>query len=766
MNFTTHRGAQAVTVFALVVGLLTLLPISTSAQEEAAAEPEEERIGMLEEIIVTAQKREQNIQDIGISVTAFTGEQLREFGVTESIDLIVVTPGLQGPQSGGNYTQSYSIRGLSQSDFGLSHEAPVAMHVDEVYVSSQGMGRFSLFDVERAEVLRGPQGTLFGRNATGGVVHFISRKPTREREGYGDITGGSYGQVKFEGAISGPLTKTLSARASISVDDHDHYVVNRIGPDAADSDRKAGRFQVLFEPNDDIELLVNAHGGWNRNDMNGWYDHTAAKPTDIGGGGVPIGPTEDFFGTCPGCDALGHREPNDDVFDIASDANGFHDDDFWGVTSKLTWDVSDLTVTWISDYSDYTTDYSEESDMQAGEFFHFFGLGDVEQFSQELRINGETEKLNWVVGFYYLDIEGVYQQGGLITDLGFGVGSQDTDYSLNTQSWSLFTQGEYALTEEFTLIAGVRYINEDKDTRYVSAFRDQRFGIPIGFGSTPILYAFQGDDSADLYTVRAELDWRPADDLLLYFSFNRGIKAGSFNGPLDPSGSPVFIDPVTFDPAPTADAAMSYDEEVLWAYEVGFKSTLFDGRARFNVAGFYYDYNDFQAFNLVGLTSFIQNADAELYGVDVEFFASPFEGLDVAFGMAYLHQEVFDVPLGGIFVDRDIPWAPDWNVTGMARYEWPVGWGRMAIQGNFGYVSDYFLGLNNSAVLKEEGYVLANARLSYTTGDGRYEAAVFVKNLANVEYRSVAFDLAGVFGSVENLYAPPRWVGGTVSYRF
>lgn len=761
MNRIIHRGEQAVYIITVVVGLLLLLPINISAQEE-----EEARGRMLEEVIVTAQKREQSIQDVGISIIAFTGEQLRAFGATESVDIINLTAGLQGPNSGGNFTQSYSIRGLSQADFGQSHEAPVALHVDEVYVASQGMGRFLAFDIERVEVLRGPQGTLFGRNATGGVVHFISRKPTRELEGYADFTYGSYDQIKAEGAISGPLTKNLAARLSFTADIHDPYVNNRIGPDAADSDKKAGRFQLLFNPNDDFEALLNVHGAVKRNAMDGWYDHSSAKPTDIGGGGVPLPPTEDFFGTCPGCDALGFIEPGNDVFDIASDANGFHDDDIWGVTGKLTWNFGNFTLTSITDYSDFKTDYVEESDMQPGEFFHFFGLGDVEQFSEELRINGETERMRWVAGFYYLDIDGEYQQGGFLTDLGFGVGTQDTDYTLNTQSWSLFTQAEYDLSDQFTIIAGVRYINEDKDTDYISAFRDVRFGTPIGFGSTPILYAFQGESSADLYTVRAELDWRPSDDLLLYFSFNRGIKAGSFNGPLDPSGSPIFIDPVTFDPAPTADAAMEYDEEVLYAYEIGFKSTLFDGRARLNVAAFYYDYQDYQAFNLVGLTSFIQNADAELFGVDAELFASPFEGLDVSFGASYLDQEVFDVPLGGIFVDREIPWAPKWNVTGMARYEWPMAGGRMAVQGNFNYNSDYFLGLNNSAVLKEEAYVVANARLSYATLDDRWEAAVFVKNLSDTEYRGVAFDLAGVFGSVENLYAPPRWVGGTIRYQW
>ena len=737
---------------------------------------------VLEEVVVTAQKREQNIQDVGISITAFTGDQLKQMGVANSRDVAAITPGVENARTNGGYTSSFSIRGLTQADFGLSQEAPVALYVDEVYQSTQGMGDFLLFDVDRVEVLRGPQGTLFGRNATGGLVHFVTRKPSQQTEVYGELTFGSYNQVRFEGAAGGGLSETLSARASVSVNFHDDIVENRVGPDAYDADEQAGRIMFSFEPNDDLSILVNVHGGQMDND-NGWYDILPAKPTGFQGTGVPIAPDEDFFGTCAGCDAFGFREPDDDPYTVSHDVDIYHKSETYGVTGKVTWNLGNrMIVTSITDYTDWNNEYTEDSDGSdiqifdefgnGGEIFHFFGENEVDQFSQELRLSGETERTRWVTGFYYLKIDGDYEQGGtfpgFFAAIGFGgVNAQQTEYTLETESWSVFGQLEYDLSENFTVIGGLRYIDESKEQDYISDFKTGRDGFIIPFGLTsPNLITFNGSQEEGLWSAKAELDWNVSEDILAFVSFNRGIKAGGFNAPLDPSGAVEFIDPFTFDPAPDADTAFRYDEEILNAYEIGIKSTLMNGLARFNLSGFYYDYNDYQAFNLVGLTSFLQNTDAEIKGFEAELFASPVKGLDIVLGASFLDQEAKDVRLGTAVVDRDIPNSPEWSVVGMARYEWPAFGGMMALQGDFNYRSSQNFSLSNAEVTENEGYALGNARLSYRTSDERWGLAVFVKNISDKAYNLTIFDLAGFNGTYENVRGLPRWVGGTISYSY
>ena len=730
----------------VILALNSLLPLTVQAQS-------------IEEIIVTAQKREQNIQDVGISISAFSGEQLTQLGITNSTDLVAVTPGLQNVQSNSGVTSSFSIRGLSQSDFGASQEAPVALYVDEVYYSSQIATVFLLYDVERAEVLRGPQGTLFGRNATGGLVHFISRKPTQEFEGYGDLTFGSHDQVQFQGAAGTGLSDTLSARVSVSIHKHGNLVENLTGEENLwDADERAGRVQLLFEPNDDVNLLLKVHGGKRENTGKPW-DHVAARPTGFAGNGEYAPGMPDF---------LGFMEPDDDPYTVSlDDGTTFNEMESYGATGTLTWNFGNTVLTSITDYHETEIFFGEDSDMQPGEFYNYHQNSISESFSQEVRLSGQMDRLRWVAGVYYLDIDGDYLQRGLLADLGFGVDVQDTVYTVFTESWSVFGQLEFDLSDQFTFIGGVRYIDEEKKQDYFSAFYDRVGGNKVGFASNPDLLTFNGKYTDDLYSIKAELDWKPNEDLLIFLSYNRGAKGGGLNAPLDPSGAAEFIDPLTFEPAPTADETFVYDDEVLHSFEAGFKSTLAGGMARLNASAFYYDYNDFQAFNLVGLTSYIQNRDAEIYGVDAELFASPAPGLEIILGVSYLDQEVRNVSLGGFSVDRKIPYAPEWNVTGLARYEWPAfNGGTAAIQGDFSYVDDHFLGLNNAEVVHEDSYVLGNTRVSYTTADERWELAFFIKNIGDKKYRTVAFDLGGFFGSVEQQYGYPRWYGGTISFRW
>lgn len=745
------------------VGLLALgLAAAPAAAQDSATEATAEADGssLTDEIIVTATRDRLSIQDVGVSVSAFTGDQLKTVGISDSTQLVQITPGLQNPQSNSGATASYSIRGVTQTDFGFSQEAPVALYVDDVYQANQTGAQFQLFDIERVEVLRGPQGTLFGRNATGGLVHFVTKRPSRNAGGYIEAGYGSYDRFKIEGAVNVPLSEKVAVRASAIGDFHDDIATNRTGRDLWNRKEYGGRVQLLLEPNDDVSFLVNFRGGKRRNTGTP-YDHRVATPTGVGGTGE--------FDLTPGAtDLFGFAEPDDDPFTVSIDDVSTSRATTWGATGTLEWSFGDVTLHSITDYSEIKIFFREDSDVQPREYYHFQGAGKQSQFSQELRLSGRSAALRWTLGAYYLRLRGDFDQRGLISDLGYGVDEQVALYAVDTDSYSLFGQLEYDVSDTVTLTGGLRWIHDKKSQVYENYFAIDGLPdkIPFGAGGSPNLIDFVGKDGQSIYAARAQINFKPNDDLLIYASFNRGVKGFGYNAPLDPSGSALFIDPVTFDPAPTANDAFKFKDETLNAFEVGVKTTFADGKGRFNLAAFYYDYNNYQALNLAGITQIITNNDARMYGLDAELFVSPWRGMDVVLGAALLDTKVQDVNVGGLILDREVAYAPSVHLTGLVRQEWTLAGGTFAAQANASYTGKHWLGLSNAAVLDEDGYLIANARLSYTLPSDKVTFAVFANNLGNKKYRTLSFDLASFFGLVENQFGRPREFGASVSLRF
>lgn len=763
MGKMARNSCISMLLSASLIATATAATAQDASQVDARAGDDQQEArssgGFSGEILVTATRRTSSVQDVGVSVSAYSGEQLRSAGITTSQEIVQITPGLQNPQSNSGFSSSYAIRGVTQSDFGSSQEAPVALYLDDVYQANQGGAAFQLFDTERVEVLRGPQGTLFGRNATGGLVHFITRKPDSFAGGYLDATYGRFDRFRLEGAVNAPLSDKVAVRVSAVYDVHDTFVENRTGPDVWDRDELGGRIQFAFDLGDNADLILS--GRFGRRDATGVpYDHAVATPTGIGGTGV--------FDTTPGAtDFLGFTEPDDDPFTVAIDPVSRNEAKTWGATATLTWDFGNVTLTSITDVTDLAVEFTEDSDMQPGEFFHFDARTDNQQLSQELRLAGDMEGSRWTVGAYYLNIDGDFRQDGLITDLGFGVDFQRALYSLDTESYSLFAQSEFDLTERLTFTGGVRWVRDEKEQIYENFFGIDGFPdkIPFGASGSPNLIAFQGADGQSLWSVRAQFDYDVNDDVLLYASYNRGVKGFGFNAPLDPSGSDLFIDPLTFDPAVNADANFRFDDETLHAFELGVKANL--GGVRFSVAAFYYDYNNYQALNLEGITQIITNNDARMYGLDAELFASPWEGADIMLGASWLDNKVEDVNVGGIILDREVAYAPEWDLTGLVRQEFEIeGAGTVALQANGSYVSNQWLGLSNAEVLREDGYFLGNARASFTFEGSGITLAAFVNNFTDTRYRTLAFDLAGFFGSVENQFGRPREWGVMAQVQF
>ena len=708
---------------------------------------------VIEEIVVTAQKREQNAQDVGIAISALTGEQMRQLGYGSAQQVTAMAPGVQTVQPNGEANYAIAMRGVASSDFTTNVESPVAVYLDEVYISQMSGTGFMLFDMERVEMLRGPQGTLYGRNATGGLAHFVTVKPSQEASGYGQFTVGRYDQIKFEGAVGGPLSDTVSARLSLSTHNNDGYVKNRLlDKRLNNADDSAVRGQLLFEPTDSFSLLFNARRSEQDIDT-GFFEHVTAN-------------VEGMFTPNEVNEVLGYIDNDGDVYEGDYDRDGHNKLETEGYTATLKWDAEHFTLTSITDYSTVERDYIEDSDASPAPFFNFFLSTDAEQFSQEVRVNGQTDEMDWVAGVYYLDIS-VKDANGAETEPFItyvfeiptpAVSGLDNPYETNTESWSIFGQVERRLSDRLTGIVGARWIRDEKDHEYAVNVVDFIPGTVQRNGNPNIIAPFAyyyGERKDDEFAVRLAANYDVNDDLMLYASWNRGVKGGGYNSPVFPLSPPLDYN----------DATMSYDPEQLDAFEVGFKSRQMDGLMIFNGAFYYYDYKDYQAFQIVGIDTITTNANADSFGGELELQITPAAGVDIILGAAYNDIEV---DLGGGAPKTTSVQSPKWNLNGLVRYEWPVLGGAMAAQFDFLHRSKHYFSLTGAPTVEEDGYTLMNASLMYTSAEGRWSLNAFVQNLGDEEHLVQTFDLSGpgVFGMVEQYYNRPRWWGISAAVYF
>ncbi len=708
---------------------------------------------VLEETVVTAQKREQSIQDVGIAITAYTGDQLEQLGWTNAQQVTAMAPGVTTVQPNGEANYSVAIRGVANSDFTTNVESPVALYVDEIYISQMSGAGFQLYDMERVEILRGPQGTLFGRNATGGLVHYITRKPTQELDGYIKGTVGRHDQYKAEGAISGG-NDWVSGRLSGIYNEADGYISNRLDPGTRlnNANDKSWRGQLLFTPNENIDLLLNYRHG-EQNIDTGFFENVSSV--------IPGELTPPVFNP-----VLGYLDNDGDVYAGDYDDPGYNELETNGYSATLTWTFDNFTLTSITDYSTVKRKYIEDSDASPAPVFNFFLNTDAEQTSQEIRLSGDTDNFNWVTGVYYMGLD-LDDSNGAITDPFVGpaptpgaeAGLQNP-YTSNLDSYSIFGEIDYALSEQLSMVLGVRYIEDEKDFEYSTnavEFLDpekRNWDAKSNVQQLAELASYKGNRNDGDWSGRAVLNYDVSDELMVYGSWNLGVRGGGYNAPIFPLSPPLDYN----------DATMTYDPEKLYAYEVGFKATLMDGLARLNGAAYYYDYQDYQAFFITGIDTITFNTDAESSGAELELQASPIEGMDILFGAAYNDIDV-DLP-NGDKVSSVV--SPEWNLNAMVRYEWPMLGGYMAVQADSVYVDDVIFALTGLETVQQDGYVVTNLSVSYTTEDRKWLATAFVDNVADKEYKVQTFDLSGpdVFGMTEQYYGRPQWWGVSLQYSF
>ncbi|RME69096.1 MAG: hypothetical protein D6782_00250 [Alphaproteobacteria bacterium] len=751
---------------------------------------------VMEQIIVTAQKKEENLQSVGIAVTAFSGTQIEKLGFQTTTDMVYQTPSLQLFEFSPSVTV-FNMRGVSQNSFSDNLEGPIAVYMDDAYLSALGSHNQPIYDVERIEILKGPQGTLYGRNATGGLIHYISRRPTDEFEAR---LSGSYGSYEFhevEGALSGPITDNIRARLAFVDVKEDGYLKSETPGirDAYGKNATALKGFIEADFGDAATITINPYWSKDSNVPSGAYVRRAGVPDPVTG--------------------LGQATPfPPDVFVHTSDVEGRFDREIFGITGKLQWDVHDaVKLTSITNYQDMDKFYLEDSDGLPVTIEDIFGnppfgpgsesfapLGvfafstnqEFQQFSQEIRFSGDGDRFSWQAGAFYLDIkennfaviEGLAAVWFDPATLGLTQQAR-SDFNLDSESISVFAQGEYDITDRLKLIVGVRWVRDDKlfddFIRYQQAdgtvlARGDDAEVQAVFGPdadgsaiAPICYSVDPDprcvgDLADPeanfkyndWAGKFQLDFAVTDGVLLYAGVNRGTKGGNWAAPSFPDSARL-----------NGLGALSHTEETLWSYEGGVKATILDGRGRLNAAAFYYDYNDYQAFSLVNFVQNITNNDAKVKGAEVELALNPFEGFELSLGGSFLDTKVKGIVTPfGVVVDPKLPNAPSVSLNGLVRYAWPLLGGEMSVQLDANYNSSQFLEVTGSASSREGGYVTGNFRLAFSPNDN-IEAAFWIRNFNDAKWRVYSLDVSGAPNPfINDVFARPRTFGGTISAKF
>ncbi len=749
------------------------------------------------EVVVTAQKREQNIQDVGIAVTPLGEDSLADLNIKTATDIVRAVPSLKM----NAYSSSqvvFNIRGIAQNSYGDEQEPPVAVYQDDSYSSSINLASFPVFDLARVEVLRGPQGTLFGRNATGGAIQFISRRPTEEFEGYASATVGRFNQRIIEGAVSGPFSENVQGRIAIISNQDDGYMESLVDgiEDRGANDHYAVRGQLAFQPGEatNVNLIVRYLKA-DKERQAGLYSHEPACPnSNRQGEFTPATVDCPFWLSGEGATATGFR--NDDIIPsrggdpwaTEETSLSYVDREIKAATLRIDTPIGNWDLVSITDVQDADKFYIEGGDASPDEGVVFYQGSDIKQFSQEVRLSGDFGNNYLTVGVYGMKVEGDYT--GQFADPFYADYYGDPAFAYipvieaeqTTKSWAAFAQNEWKATDKLSFIAGLRYWHDKREGAYYG--EEPSNGIIIAFDNTQVVginYNGPFDESVvpitlvpedahatfDDFTARLELDYRVNDNLLLFTSYNRGSKSGGFSFS---TGTPFADDPSFGVPFGT-DAqflnGIPFDPETLDAFEVGVKSSI-GSNTTLNASAFYYDYTDYQAFVQLGVNQTIINLPATAHGLEMELNSHPTDRLTLQLGVSLLSSNVEDIILPDTVteVEHDMPQAPGFSGNALARYEFPLAGGVAAIQGDVLFTDEFCFTILCAPVEQEDSYAVANARISFGAEDRRWEVAAFVDNLTEEEYRVYAFDSSLFAGVVAGVYGRPRTYGLTATYRF
>lgn len=796
------------------VSVCALSAILAAGPALAQAAPDE---GESADIVVTAQKREQKLRDVGIAVSVVGSEDVVKLNIANATDIVRAIPNIKYNAYGSSQVV-FNIRGVSQNDYGDQQEPPVAVYQDDSYASSITSASFPVFDLARVEALRGPQGTLFGRNATGGAVQFISNQPTDTLDGYASATYGRYNQTILEGAVSGPLGENASARIAGIFNRDDGYVKN-ITP--GEKDRGANNHWALrgilaIEPSENFSAkLTLRYAQADRERQAGIYSLAPACPNaQFQGEFLPANQVCDYWnnflgasynGGVPGSTANGYANPaiapsqGGNPWRTAGTGPAYVDRKIFGATLRLEGSVGDVDLVSITDYQSLKKFYIEGGDgppelpydfanptayapftrgpcpapAQAVTCYAsgtlFFQRANTDQVSQEFRASISSDRNFLVLGAYGLIIDGKFDAKYATP---FAQYDPTVAIDQRTKSYAFFLQDEFKISDEVKLIGGLRYWHDSKRGTYDA--REFFSGLTIHWGPDRIAYndptgttpltgvtvtPAAATPSFNGLTARIGIDYKPSDDTLIYASFNRGSKSGGFTFS---TGTP-FLGQAVIDTINN----IPYRPEKLDAYEIGLKTKL-GATSELNLAAFYYKYHNYQAFVQVGFSQVVRNLPASNKGIEAEFITRPVDGLTIQLNAAWQDSKVKNVllPDGVTIEDHDLPQAPGFSGNALVRYEFDVGGGRASIQADSLYSGKSCFTVMCAPVEREGAYHVENARIGFEPGGGRLSIAAFVNNIFKRKYRVYAFDGSLFWGDSLGVYAKPVTWGVNLRYKF
>jgi iron complex outermembrane receptor protein len=797
--------------------LVLLISVSTMFSADIYA-------GMLEEVIVTAQKRNQSENDIGIAISTWTGNELRDMGVVSAEDMALRTPGLTVNESSATGVPLYTIRGVGFQDYSTGASSTVGIYFDQVAMPYTVMTRGLLFDAERVEVLKGPQGDLYGRNTTAGQINFISNKPSEEFEVGVNVGYSSYSTVDFEGFVNGSMGENAQGRIALkTIQSSEGWQKSVDGDDElGEKDVTALRASFNIELSEDANLLLVAHHVDDQSDnkANTAYDGREiglaefSAPYSAVAPYLASGETPPWYSTDDNEAAGWTNSYTSSITGTTFDLRPKRDNQLKGMSAHLDWDLGNVSLTSITAYNKF--ERVERNDWDGGQYNDSSNINttDLSVFSQELQLSGSTDSVDWLVGAYYSTDEmeeyyhyfmsdSLYGGASLVFDIapfklnGTGILELDTKYQQETDSSAIFGHVEWQFTDALKLTVGGRYTKEQRDwsgCTYVAddnslgSFNNVLFGTTLSAGScgtiddrpsspTFILGLLGTPDANNGLAVFTDtidtsrmmgkigLDYTPSDNVLYYASISQAFKSGGFNGAN----------------SNTTTQLMPYDEEILTSYEIGAKATLLEGSMQLNAAVFSYDYKDKQekdrVITLVGAISGLTNVDeSSITGAEIDIQWLPTDGLRLAFGGAWLDTEIeqwqaVDAANSAWLVNTatfdasgsELPQAPSLSYTALIGYDTNITENLI-----LGMALDLsYTDKTTGGVAPEratEDYTVINARLSISDASEKWKTLLWVRNVADEDYYASAF--LGGNGPYVRSMGMPRTVGVSLSYSF
>ncbi len=777
---TSRRHAALCAAAGAVVALAGSATEAYAQTQAAAASPQ------VEEVVVTAQRRSQNVQDVPVSVQVVSPQDLQAAGIKSTQDLGQITPNVTivSPIGQGNQPL-ITIRGIGLNDFDTNNAGPDAVYLDDVFISAPSAQAFALFDVSQVQVLKGPQGTLYGRNASGGAVVFTSQRPTDEFSADLHMEYGNYNTSQIEGAISGPLADDLTGRVAFVVNHSDGFTRNAFtgGDPIGNVSNQAVRVQLLYKPNEKLKLYFESTDEYVRN-LPQPYGHigTFVPGTQSDATPTMCSPAQSFAGGCVDLFGYGTPQPWSGSFNRLKDLTNFISIN----QVRVDYDLGPAVLTSISSYQYDSKFHPEETDASPNDLVNAtYGVAS-NTLTQEVRLAHNSDTLNWVVGAFYLNenlrqnqpLE-LFLDGDLFGGFGIpagpgafdGIAQRSYDYSKQvTDSAAVFGQVDYTWNA-FTATLGGRYTWERKAFDYYGSTQFQ-LGGRGNFGSLQDFISSNQAQSNSNVTWRAALSFHFTPLVLAYASAATGFKSGGFNGSFlsnDPQQALFQLSPIK--------------PEKVTSYEVGEKATLLDHRLVLNAAAFYNDYQNEQIFasvpqtlvtgtgqQIVTVTQLLTNAKkAHTEGLEVQVTAVPIRGLTVDLQSAWLLTRLDDAGLPlftGVssLSGKELANAPRFTFSGVINYTFPVGASDdINVRWNSNYRSHVWFDTTNDPYVQQAPYWLHNFNVEYQSHKG-WSAGIYVRNVTNQKYSLTSTDLSNPFGELLPVYGAPRMYGIDFNY--